>query len=202
MIILTEIHVNCCTAGKGYYGISLYISLATVLDKKHLDKTELGILRVLIDNSRETLSAISEKTETPLSTVRNKFNGLVARGVIKGFTAFLDVRKMGMVGAVFLVRCGRNYDKVVDAVTAHPNVGWVMELVGEYDILGDALFMEMDEISGFKEWLMRHDGVIDVRIEVLRNWVSAPKFPARLIDQYRDTYYASPAPPPTEGKPQ
>jgi len=202
VIILTEIHVNCSTAGKGYYGISLYISLATVLDKKHLDKTELGILRVLIDNSRETLSAISEKTETPLSTVRNKFNGLVARGVIKGFTAFLDVRKMGMVGAVFLVRCGRNYDKVVDAVTAHPNVGWVMELVGEYDILGDALFMEMDEISGFKEWLMRHDGVIDVRIEVLRNWVSAPKFPARLIDQYRDTYYASPAPPPTEGKPQ
>ena len=34
--------------------------MATVLDKKHLDKTELGILRVLIDNSRETLSAISE----------------------------------------------------------------------------------------------------------------------------------------------
>ena len=180
----------------------MYISVATVLDKKHLDKTELGILRVLIDNSRETLSAISEKTETPLSTVRNKFNGLVAKGVIKGFTAFLDVRKMGMVGAVFLIRCGRNYDKVVDAVTSHPNVGWVMELVGEYDIIGDALFMEMDEISGFKEWLMRHDGVVDVRVEVLKNWVSAPKFPTRLIDQYRETYYVAPTPPPTESKPQ
>lgn len=202
MTILTEIHVNRCAAGKGYYGISLHIAMATVLDKKHLDKTELGILRVLIDNSRETLSAISEKTETPLSTVRNKFNGLASKGVIKGFTAFLDVRKMGMVGAVFLIRCGRNYDKVVDAVKSHPNVGWVMELVGEYDIIGDALFMEMDEISGFKEWLMKHDGVMDVRMEVLKNWVSAPKFPKSLIDQYQDTYYVSPAPLATEGKPQ
>ncbi len=167
----------------------MHNSVATVLDKKHLDKTELGILRVLIDNSRETLSAISEKTETPLSTVRNKFNGLVSKGIIKGFTAFLDVRKLGMVGAVFFVKCGRNYERVVDAVTSHPNVGWVMELVGEYDIVGDALFMEMDEISGFKEWLMKHDGVMDVRVEVLKNWVSAPKFPASLIDRYQEAYF-------------
>jgi DNA-binding Lrp family transcriptional regulator len=173
-----------------------------MLDKKHLDKTELGILRVLIDNSRETLSAISEKTETPLSTVRNKFNGLVSKGVIEGFTAFLDVRKLGMVGVVFLIRCGRNYGKVVDAVKSHPNVGWVMELVGEYDVIGDALFMEMDEISDFKEWLLRHDGVMDVRIEVLKNWASAPKFPTSLIDRYQEMYYASPAPPAAENKPQ
>ena len=172
------------------------------MDKKHLDKTELGILRVLIDNSRETLSAISEKTETPLSTVRNKFNGLVSKGVIKGFTAFLDVRKLGMVGVVFFVRCGRNYDKVVDAVRTHPNVGWVMELVGEYDVLGDALFMEMDEISGFKEWLMKHDGVIDVKVEVLKNWVSAPKFPTSLIDRYQEAYFGVPVQPISETKPQ
>ncbi len=171
-----------------------------ILDKKHLDKTELGILRVLIDNSRETLSAISEKTETPLSTVRNKFNGLLAKGVIKGFTAFLDVRKLGMVGAVFLVRCGRNYDKVVDSIASHPNVGWVMELVGEYDVIGDALFMEMDEISAFKEWMMKHDGVTDVRVEVLKNWTSAPKFPKRLIDQYQETYYVNPVPVVAENK--
>jgi len=179
----------------------MHASKATVLDKKHLDKTELGILRVLIDNSRETLSAISEKTGTPLSTVRNKFNGLVSKGVIKGFTAFLDVRKLGMVGAVFFIRCGRNYSKVVEAVKTHPNVGWVMELVGEYDVIGDALFMEMDEISAFKEWLLKHEGIIDVRIEVLKNWVSAPKFPTSLIDRYQETYYVSPAPPPADKTP-
>jgi hypothetical protein len=77
-----------------------------------------------------------------------------------------------------------------------------MELVGEYDIIGDALFMEMDEISGFKEWIMRHDGVMDVRVEVLKNWVSAPKFPKSLIDQYQETYYVMPAPVPAEEKPQ
>jgi DNA-binding Lrp family transcriptional regulator len=180
----------------------MQISMARVLDKKHLDKTELGILRVLIDNSRETLSAISERTETPLSTVRNKFNGLVSKGVIKGFTAFLDVRKLGMVGAVFLIRCGRNYSKVVEAMKSHPNVGWVVELVGEYDIIGDALFMEMDEISDFKEWILKHDGVMDVRIEVLKNWVSAPKFPTSLIDRYQETYYVSSAPVAVETKPQ
>jgi len=172
------------------------------LDKKHLDKTELGILRVLIDNSRETLSAISEKTETPLSTVRNKFNGLVSKGVIKGFTAFLDVRKLGMVGVVFFIKCGRNYGKVMDAVTSHPNVGWVMELIGEYDVIGDALFMEMDDIPAFKEWLLKHDGVMDVRIEVLKNWVSAPKFPTSLIDRYQETYYPSPVQTVAESKPQ
>jgi DNA-binding Lrp family transcriptional regulator len=171
------------------------------LEKKHLDKTELGILRVLIDNSRETLSAISKKTGTPLSTVRNKFNGLMSKGVIEGFTAFLDVRKLGMVGAVFFIKCGRNYGKVVDAVASYPSVGWVLELVGEYDIIGDALFMEMDEIPVFKEWLMKHDGVMDVRVEVLKNWVSAPKFPASLIDRYQETYYVSPVPAVMEGKP-
>jgi DNA-binding Lrp family transcriptional regulator len=194
--------LNSCATGKSYYGISKQISVATALDKKHLDKTELGILRVLIDNSRETLSAISEKTETPLSTVRNKFNGLVSKGVIKGFTAFLDVRKLGMVGVVFFIKCGRNYGKVVDAVTSHPNVGWVMELLGEYDVIGDALFMEMDDIPAFKEWLLKHDGVMDVRIEVLKNWVSAPKFPTSLIDRYQETYYPSPVQTVAESKPQ
>lgn len=164
------------------------------MDKKHLDRTELGILRVLIDNSRETLSAISEKTDTPLSTVRNKFNGLIAKGVIKGFTAFLDIRKLGMVGVVFLIKTGRNYDKVVDAVTSHPNVGWVMELVGEFDIVGDALFMEMDEIPSFKEWIVKHDGVMDVRIVVMKSWVSAPKFPLRLIDEYQELFYSGTTP--------
>jgi len=160
------------------------------MDRKHLDRTELGILRVLIENSRETLSAISEKTETPLSTVRNKFNGLISKGVIKGFTAFLDVRKLGMVGAVFMIKTGRNYEKIVRAVATHPNVGWLMELLGDYDVLGDALFLDMDDVAAFKEWIMQQDGVIDVKLFMLKDWVSAPKFPVRLIDEYQELYYA------------
>ena len=55
-----------------------------------LDRIDSSIIRILMDNPRESISNIARKTGLSRPTVRNRIRKLMERGIIKGFSIILS----------------------------------------------------------------------------------------------------------------
>ena len=70
------------------------------------DEYDIRIIRNLQENARRSLRDIAKDVEMAASSVRNRIEKLVDRGLIKRFTVDVDYRKMGYeIQVIVLITC-------------------------------------------------------------------------------------------------
>lgn len=105
-----------------------------------LDSTDKKILKCLQENARMKLTEIGKKVKKPPSTVSERIKRLEEEGIIMGYTALLNSKKMdrGFTAFVFgQARLGKGIDleQPGEQIAKIPEVLEVHFVTGEYDYL-------------------------------------------------------------------
>lgn len=110
------------------------------MPKANLDEIDRRILRAIRQDARLTMAQLGEAVGLSNSPCWTRLKRLEASGVIEGYVAILDQRKLGYPDTVIIeVTLDRHDDEVLDRfgklLTALPEVLEAYLTTGEYDYL-------------------------------------------------------------------
>ncbi len=130
-----------------------------------MDELDVSILDELVRDGRITVSELSKKLGVPRTTLDSRIRRLMESGLIKGFTALLDHRRIGyQITAFVLVQIRRrkpeqdrsNQEIFIEDIGRESgrrsDLPWVEEahiITGDYDVLLKVRARDMDELTRF-----------------------------------------------------
>lgn len=119
-----------------------------------IDKKDLMIMTHLRKNSRATLTEISKKCHSPISTVYEKLKN-VKKDIIRKNTCIIDFNKLGFYArAKFVLQANINHKKdLLEYLMRHSNVNSVYKINNGYDFLFEGIFRNMKDLEEFLETL-------------------------------------------------
>ncbi|MFX1534199.1 MAG: Lrp/AsnC family transcriptional regulator [Promethearchaeota archaeon] len=104
-----------------------------------IDETDRGILEYLQKNARLTNKQIAKYLGLPKSTVQYRIKRLEAEGIIKGYRAQIDVKRIGKDYPTFTFirtkHAMKKYKKVGKLLSEIPGVSKVYFMAGDYDFI-------------------------------------------------------------------
>lgn len=120
-----------------------------------LSDKDLIILDELQKNCRAPFKEIAKKAGVPLSTVYAKIEKFEADGIIEGYHADLNKKKLGMGGTAFTMVSydrskgsgGATPKQMVAALADIPGVQEVYMIAGEWDVIIKLCGVHMDHIA-------------------------------------------------------
>jgi len=129
-----------------------------------IDATDYKILAELVDNSKSSFAEIGRKLSLHPNVVAYRVNKLERTGIIRDYTAYLDLEKLGLaeqilVGASFPRDVER--DDIIEKIAAIPQTVKVVSSLGEPEGLVFLIGKNKTEI----EKLMTKLRSLDIKIE-------------------------------------
>ena len=144
------------------------------MQKRILDDIDIEILRMLLDDSKQTYGQLSNKLNVHKDTVRKRMKNLLGQGVIERFTIAINQEKLfdlypSLLRVVFAINVLRGSDSLIKELLAHKNVIEVNETTpaAVHDILVHTEFRDMNGFSEFTKWLKSKENVDPTRLDVI-----------------------------------
>jgi Lrp/AsnC family leucine-responsive transcriptional regulator len=134
-----------------------------------LDPIDRRILSELQQDGRLSHVELAERVGLTPTPCTRRVRELEAAGVIQGYAALVDPRKVGLaIQAVVQVKLERHTDEIVErfrrAVQERPEVLACQAMTGDMDFLLQVVVRDVDALSDFTlRRLLRLPGVRDVR---------------------------------------
>ena len=103
-----------------------------------MDALDIKILRALTENARQKASVISQEINLSVSAVIERIHKLEDSGVIQGYTAVLDQKRLGNDIAAWMEVClehPKYYDAFVARVQGLDSVLTCHYLTGDFDFM-------------------------------------------------------------------
>ncbi|MGH6861958.1 MAG: Lrp/AsnC family transcriptional regulator [Phyllobacterium sp.] len=135
----------------------------------NLDRFDIGILDALQADARATNVEIAEKVSLSPSPCLRRIRNLEKSGVIRGYRADLDRRKVGLGLTVFVdIKVGHhnreNSEALQAALTGLPEVAAAFLISGTADFMAEVV---VEDLSAYERFLTQKllvlPGVIDIR---------------------------------------
>jgi Lrp/AsnC family transcriptional regulator for asnA, asnC and gidA len=129
-----------------------------------ISEKDRHIIERLRKNARTPFTKIAEELGVTEAAIRKRVRKLEEGGVIKGYVAEVDPKKMGYNVTVFL---GfdvepEHYTKVVEKVKAMPQVRRLYSTTGDHMFMAECWFKDRDELNVFVKFLEAIPGVTRV----------------------------------------
>lgn len=103
-------------------------------DTRRVDEIDLGILRALQENARESTAEIARRIDLAASAVHERIKKLEARGILRGYSADIDPEavELGLLAFVFVRAADRLGElETAEELAAFPEVLEVHHVAGE-----------------------------------------------------------------------
>ncbi|MBI2147399.1 Lrp/AsnC family transcriptional regulator [Candidatus Woesearchaeota archaeon] len=119
-----------------------------------LTKTEMVIMAYLRSNARLSLTDISKKTETPISTIHDKLKYRYG-GVIQKYTALVNFAALGYNTRAQLILRVKKEDRnpIREFLVRQHNVNSLYRINNGYDFLMECVFSHLKELEAFIDYL-------------------------------------------------
>lgn len=110
---------------------------------------DIRLIEALRQDARRSLRQLAEELDVSPSTVGNRLNDLLDRGVITGFKPVIDYRKLGfgLVAVTKIKARGDALPAIVEALAADARLTHVYEITGEFDVLVIGRFRNETEMN-------------------------------------------------------
>ncbi|MCX6777737.1 MAG: Lrp/AsnC family transcriptional regulator [Candidatus Micrarchaeota archaeon] len=107
-----------------------------IIEFNDIDLKDRRILHELDWNARVPVSEIARRVGLSRQTTNYRVKELIRKGVIIGFIAMPDIRKLGYSDYDIWIRVRRTEDtrKLIEYFVKHPNTFWVSECGGRWDM--------------------------------------------------------------------
>ena len=136
------------------------------------DETDSRIIRVLASKGRASVSEVSELVNLSQTPVARRIRNLKKKGVISGYSAMIDERKLGFTFSVFVsVRLEKQIDDKLEVfekkVRSMPEVVDCWLMTGNSDYLLRIVTRDIEEFEKFLLGdLTRIDGVATIESSI------------------------------------
>ncbi len=124
-----------------------------------LDEKDLMLLDILQKNSNLSLKEISRKLKSPITTVHARLRKLEKAGIIQGYKAILNYKKIGFSTTAFILASFRykimkngkliSQREIARKIANLPGVQEVHIISGDWDILIKVKARSVDEVGKF-----------------------------------------------------
>jgi DNA-binding Lrp family transcriptional regulator len=142
-----------------------------------IDEMDLEILCHLRENSRMTNAQIAKELGVSEATVRRRIKELEKKGIIRGFSVLINYPWMeNSIKAMIQIKVrGSDVDAVAETLKKNPRVRALYRVLGEFDIICEAIFLSIKEMQEFMEKEMRTKGIeYSVTYVVAKTYKSSP----------------------------
>ncbi len=147
-----------------------------------LSKTDSRILEILQNDARTSYSAIARELGIAESTVRYRVNRLKGSGVITGFLALLDPRKIGLdITAIALIKVtAEHLAEVSKTLAGFDESHHLFRSTGSYDLVSVVHARNIAHLNDLMESIKRITGVREATVEVATDLIKIePKYKLR-----------------------
>jgi DNA-binding Lrp family transcriptional regulator len=138
-----------------------------------LDNKDLEILEVLKHHAKWTTHHISKKTLIPVTTVHNRIKKMESMGIIKGYTAILDHKKLGeAVSAFVLVKVSaanpiKKGSEILKELEKFKEVHEAYTMTGNHDIIMRISVKDIEQLNHFIERINDIGGVTRAQTSII-----------------------------------
>lgn len=120
-----------------------------------IDKIDLKIVEILKSSAKSSNREIAKKLKLPVTTVFNRIRRLEKNGIIRGYAAVLDYKKLGLKLTAYsflhynisLWGTETSRNELKKQLMALPNVEEIKYIIGQYDILLKFRMRDMDDFN-------------------------------------------------------
>jgi len=121
---------------------------------------ERELLRSLQKDSQRSLRELAEELGLPVSTVHEKVKRLERDGMVKGYHAALDAKKLGFPATGFiLVSVSASQSKAAEKIAKLPGVQEAHLISGDWSLLVKAKCASVEELGKLAERISAIPGV-------------------------------------------
>lgn len=139
------------------------------MSDKLIDETDETLLRMLQDDARTPFKEIADHCNVSTDTIKNRFNMLKKKGVIRGATIVIDPKKIGEGNLVMMgIKIVQPFsDSIISMIKKIPGACVVTRSIGEYNIESIFLLKDIEQIGSTKETIEDFPQVKSVNIGIL-----------------------------------
>lgn len=131
-----------------------------------MDGTDKSILQCLTENGRMRANEIAKRLDMSVSCVTERIRKLEQNGVITGYTAVLDPKKMNR-GLQALIGISVGNPKYLDVLSKElmrdPNVVECYTLTGDFDYMARVVARSSEHFQQIHYRIAKMDGVIGIK---------------------------------------
>jgi len=133
------------------------------------DKTDAKILKVVTENSRLSYRKIAKKIGVSTLTVLTRMKKMEENGVIKGYSALIDHKKLGLnLTALIEVKTTKGHIVLGEKLLAGlENVYGVWGVTGQTDVIILAKFADTDMLSQFAKKILSNPHITSINTHVV-----------------------------------
>jgi Lrp/AsnC family transcriptional regulator, leucine-responsive regulatory protein len=118
------------------------------------DELDLRLLDLLRTDGRASVTRLADELALSRSSVHQRIDRLRDAGVLRGFSAVVDSRRLGLdVAAIVLLSAGPGanveWEPLLDQLLALPHVEYAALVTGEADVILHVRARNLDELRGF-----------------------------------------------------
>lgn len=141
------------------------------------------ILIELIRNSRVSLRSIASKLNLGVSTVYTRIKKLESLDILRGFTAEVDLVRLGMSSQAFIEIKSRpqTISEVIEVLLSRDDVVEVYETSGDYPILAKVVAPDDVGLAKAIESIASHKDIVDMRVRYIFQTGKTIRTSERLI---------------------
>ena len=139
------------------------------LDLLPIDSLDVSILCILRDNSRASNAEVARLLDTSEATIRRRIKGMVDKGIIAGFSTFINYALIEnpVKAYIHLKIRTETMESVIEKIKSHEMLLALYRVTGEYDILCVTLFSSMNGLHEFLDYFLGIDGIIETNTQIV-----------------------------------
>jgi len=147
-----------------------------------IDKKDLKIMNILLENADSSYRQIAKRTGVSLGTVMNRMKKLKENKIIKKSTILIDYEKVGYsIGVLIDVRVSKGkLFEVEKAIARHPNVFAVYDITGDFDVSIVAKFPSREDLDHFIKEIQKMEFVERTHTKLILNYIKEESPPFHM----------------------
>lgn len=136
----------------------------------HLDKTDLKLIELLTERGRIRRNELAEIVGLSIPSVSERLEKLQTRGVIKGYTATIDEKKLGYDISAFIrisVESSKHYQTLITHVQKEDEILECFSITGEGSHLAKVLVQNTAALEKLLARIQAWQGVTGTQTSII-----------------------------------
>lgn len=123
------------------------------MEKMNVDEIDIKIIRALQNDVRKPFKTIAKQCDCSTDTIKNRFNKMIEKNIIRGSTIVLDPKKIGEGNLVLIgINVVQQFSEpIVNMIKKMTGLLVVTKSIGQYDLEAIFLLKDIEQIGIIKE---------------------------------------------------
>jgi DNA-binding Lrp family transcriptional regulator len=134
-----------------------------------MDDTDLKILRILRENSRESLGKISEELGISKATVSRRLSRMEQEGYIAGYSISTNPARLGLMkGIISLQVVGTAVNGVIEQLKENKEIESVMRVFGDHGLICEVYTKSVDSLYALiQDRILKIPNIHNVEVDIV-----------------------------------